>query len=98
MCFARSAPHSMWRALRVLTIASAPLLASVTLLLSAGCRPEAPADLVIVNGNEPESLDPAIVTAVPDMRIAKALFEGLTRLDGRTARPEPGWAESWDIS
>src|SRR5689334_20470515 len=45
------------------------------MMLLAGCRREPPADLVIVNGNEPESLDPAIVTAVPDMRIAKALFE-----------------------
>jgi oligopeptide transport system substrate-binding protein len=51
-----------------------------------------------VNGNEPESLDPAIVTAVPDMRIAKALFEGLARLDGQSGRPMPGLAERWEAS
>lgn len=62
------------------------------------CHPEPAADVVIVNGNEPETLDPAIVTAVPDMRITKALFEGLVRLEGKTGRPEPGWAERWDIS
>jgi oligopeptide transport system substrate-binding protein len=66
--------------------------------LLAACHPEPRADFVIVNGNEPESLDPAIVTAVPDMRIAKALFEGLARLDGKTGRPLPGLAERWDIS
>jgi oligopeptide transport system substrate-binding protein len=68
------------------------------LIVLSGCRPEQPADLVIVNGNEPESLDPAIVTAVPDMRIAKALFEGLARIDSHTDRPVPGLAERWDIS
>ncbi|MGH7970892.1 MAG: peptide ABC transporter substrate-binding protein [Limisphaerales bacterium] len=68
-------------------------------LLATGCwRGEPAADLVIVNGGEPESLDPAIVTLAADMRITKALFEGLLRLNGRTGRPSPGWAESWDIS
>ena len=66
--------------------------------LLSGCRPQPAADLVIANGSEPESLDPAIVTAVPDMRITKALFEGLMRLDGRTARPVPGLAERWEAS
>jgi len=67
-------------------------------LAFAGCKPEPRADLVIVNGNEPESIDPAIVTAVPDMRIAKALFEGVARLDGKSGRPVPGLAERWDVS
>jgi oligopeptide transport system substrate-binding protein len=64
-----------------------------------GCfHHEPPADLTIINGAEPESLDPAIVTGVPEMRITKALFEGLTRLDPRTGRPVPALAERWDIS
>jgi oligopeptide transport system substrate-binding protein len=67
-------------------------------LLCSACQPQPPADLVIVNGGEPESLDPAIVTLAADMRITKALFEGLLRLDGKTGRPAPGWAESWDLS
>jgi oligopeptide transport system substrate-binding protein len=70
----------------------------VLLLLLAACHPSPPADLTIINGNEPETLDPAIVTAVPDMRVAKALFEGLLRIDGKTGRPVPGWAERWDVS
>src|SRR5207244_10204456 len=53
---------------------------------------------VIINGNEPESLDPAIVTGVSEMRITRALFEGLVRLDPKNAEPVPGLAERWEIS
>ena len=73
-------------------------LGLLSVLFASCVRRDPPADLVIINGNEPESLDPAIVTAVPDMRIAKALFEGLMRLDGKTGRPVAGWAGSWDVS
>lgn len=71
------------------------------LLLSflVGCvRREPPADLTIINGAEPESLDPAIVTAGADMRIVSSLFEGLTRQEPVAARAVPGLAERWDIS
>ncbi len=74
------------------------LLLSALCLLPSGCRPEPRADLVIVNGNEPESLDPAIVTGVSEMRLTKALFEGLTRLDGQTGLPVPALAERWEVS
>ncbi len=74
------------------------LLSASLLCAAAGCRPEPGADLVIVNGNEPESLDPAIVTGVAEMRITKALFEGLLRMDPRDAHPVPGLAEHWEIS
>src|SRR5271165_3586958 len=99
MKFGTSALHRTWRALRFFgsPYSLYTLTACVALVLS-GCHPEPRANLVIVNGNEPESLDPAIVTAVPDMRIAKALFEGLARLDGKSGRPTPGLAERWDTS
>ena len=75
------------------------LLVFAGCLLNSGCvRREPPADVTIINGAEPESLDPAIVTGVPEMRITKALFDGLTRLDARTARPVPALADRWDIS
>jgi len=65
----------------------------------AGCfRLEEPANLTIINGPEPESLDPALVTAVADGRIVASMFEGLTRFKPETATPEPGLAERWDIS
>lgn len=74
-------------------------LASALCLFTAGCfRTEPPADVTIVNQAEPDSLDPAIMVSQPDMRIARGMFEGLLRLDPRTARPIPGLAKSWDIS
>ena len=75
------------------------LLTSVISLLLSGCtRHEPPADVTIINGNEPESLDPHIVTGVSEMRITKALFDGLIRLDPRTAAPVPGLADRWEVS
>jgi oligopeptide transport system substrate-binding protein len=77
------------------------LLASILLvaLSLTGClQHDPPADIVIVNGNEPESLDPAIVTGISEMRLTKALFEGLVRLDGKDGRPILGLAEHWEIS
>jgi len=57
----------------------------------------APADLVLCNGDEPQSLDPAIVTGQLEGRICLALFEGLTT---RNAKGDiiPGMAQSWTIS
>lgn len=64
-----------------------------------GCsRREPPADLVIINSLEPESLDPAIITAQADSRIVLGMFEGLTRLEPVAARAVPGLAERWDIT
>ena len=75
------------------------LLISAVCLLDSGCiRREPPADVTIINNAEPESLDPAIITGQPELRIVIGLFEGLTRLDPKTARPIPGLAESWEIS
>jgi oligopeptide transport system substrate-binding protein len=72
--------------------------AFAAILLLTGCHRDSSPDLVIVNGNEPESLDPAIVTGISEMRITKALFEGLLRLDPITVEPVPGLAERWVIS
>ncbi len=64
-----------------------------------GCvRREPRADLVIINNMEPESLDPAVITGVAEMRIVTSIFEGLARLDPATSAPIPGLAERWDIS
>jgi len=73
--------------------------AAFLFFFGAGCvRHEQPANLVIINGTEPESLDPAIVTGVAEMRLTKALFEGLLRIDGTSGRPIPALAERFDIS
>ena len=64
-----------------------------------GClRHDPRADLTIVNGAEPESLDPAIITGQADMRIVSSLFEGLMRLDPRTAHAVPAMAERYEES
>ena len=68
-------------------------------LFTTGCfRREPPADITIINHAEPDSLDPAIIVSQPDMRIVRGLFEGVVRLDPKTALPIPGLAKSWDIS
>src|SRR5216117_3877639 len=60
--------------------------------LAACTRALPPADLTIVNGAEPGSLDPATSTGLEELRICMALFEGLMRVDPVTARPVPGLA------
>ena len=46
------------------------------------------------NGDEPESLDPALVESLPASHIVGDLFEGLTAIDNHGALV-PGAAESW---
>ena len=69
------------------------------LLGQVGCfQQHEPADFVVINGPDPESLDPAIITSQSDGRIVSALFEGLTRFNAVTAQAEPALAKRWDIS
>lgn len=69
------------------------------LLALASCtRSEPPADVVMINGPDPETLDPALATGLEDLRVINGLFEGLTRNDPVTAGPIPGLAERWEIS
>src|SRR5512144_2074633 len=52
----------------------------------------------INNTAEVESLDPAVVTGVPEHRILSNLFEGLTTTDPKDLSPRPGMAASWTLS
>ncbi len=71
----------------------------LALLWLTGCGPALPpAELTIINGAEPESLDPALALSIEDLRVTMPLFEGLTRNDPVTARPIPGLAERWEIT
>ncbi len=56
------------------------------------------ADAAFSNGAEPSSLDPQQVTGVPEIRLVRALYEGLVVRDPATAAPIPGLAESWTTS
>ena len=68
------------------------------MLLAPGCgRTLKRADIVIINGGEPDTIDPAKIRGQPEGRVAYSLFEGLTRYNvGGTT--EPGMAERWEIS
>src|SRR5258706_537365 len=73
-----------------------PLLLAFAL---TACSPSrSPADLRIVNGAEPGTLDPATSTGLEELRVVMALFEGLMRVDPKTALPIPGLAERYEIS
>jgi oligopeptide transport system substrate-binding protein len=54
--------------------------------------------LTFNNGVEPQSLDPTLMTGLPEHTIAMGLFEGLTSLHPRTLRPVPGVARGWAVS
>lgn len=47
-------------------------------------------------GTEPEKLDPALSTGVPEMNVEMQVFEGLTRL-GPDGSVLPGVAKSWEV-
>ncbi|MES2308706.1 MAG: peptide ABC transporter substrate-binding protein [Verrucomicrobiota bacterium] len=71
---------------------------SLILGILLGCHPkESLSSFTYVNGPEPESLDPAIITGQSEMRLISALFEGLTARNAH-GEVEPGMAESWVIS
>lgn len=84
-------------------IAKAPVRGAAMALLCAammlpGCgRTEKRADLVFLNGSEPETLDPALITGQPEQRAVMALFEGLLAFNS-TSEPRPGMADRWTIS
>ncbi len=70
----------------------------LALLSLSGCDVgDTRADLVILNGAEPESIDPAVITGQLEGRICYALFDGLLHFD-RFGKPQPAVAERWDIS
>lgn len=70
----------------------------LALLALTACRPPPAADLTILNGPEPSSLDPHLVTGIEELRVVLPLFEGLTRPDPKTSLAIPGLAERWEIS
>ena len=86
-------------ALRLLWLSFFPLI-----LAGTGCRPvaheESPDRQILRqgNGSELQSLDPHIVTGVPESRVLRALFEGLVALDPETLEPVPAAARSWEVS
>jgi oligopeptide transport system substrate-binding protein len=54
--------------------------------------------MLVGNGAEPSTLDPQLITGIPERDIVCTLFEGLTRTDPVTLEARPGVAERWDVS
>jgi oligopeptide transport system substrate-binding protein len=69
------------------------------LLLAVAVRVQAQEAVFRINNMvEPESLDPGVVTGVPEHRILSSLFEGLTTADPKDLTPRPGMASAWTLS
>jgi oligopeptide transport system substrate-binding protein len=64
----------------------------------AGAMEKEPVEFRLNNGAEPESLDPHVISGVPEHRIYEALFEGLIIYNPEDASPLPGVATSWEES
>ncbi|MGE5623626.1 MAG: peptide ABC transporter substrate-binding protein [Methanocella sp.] len=78
------------------------LLAMVMLLALGATAVAAPAPkdqqvLRFPNGTEPETIDPALSTGIPEANIELAIFEGLTRI-GPNDVIIPGVASKWEVS
>jgi len=76
------------------------LLAAVVAAAVIADRPQPPADLTFINGEDPNTLDLQRMSWTQDLRLARLLSEGLTRTDPftRDFRQEPAVAESWTVS
>lgn len=72
-------------------------LAALAFGVARGAR-TAPADFAFTNGGEVSSLDPHVISGVPESRVARALFEGLVTRDPRTRVLAPAVAERWERS
>ena len=68
-------------------------------LATTGCgNRHSRADLVFINGGEPETLDPAVAVGQLDGRVSEALFDGLLQFDPKTGDAIPAIAERFDLS
>lgn len=83
----------MLRALLVALLAPAGLLL-VWLALSTS----APRADFVVACDELRTIDPQRVSWLDEIQLTQCLFEGLTRPNPQTLKPEPAAAESWEIS
>jgi oligopeptide transport system substrate-binding protein len=86
------------RAVHALAFLVAPALAVGAAVFALSRSGFERADMAFCNGAEPSSLDPHQISGVPEIRLIRALYEGLVVRDPRTAAPIPGTAESWSTS
>ena len=86
-----------WKLPAVLTrITAFTILVFVAQLSGCGRAPDR-AEIVVINGAEPATIDPAKIAGQPEGRVAYCMFEGLTRYN-ENGESEPGIAERWELS
>jgi oligopeptide transport system substrate-binding protein len=73
-------------------------LVIASMFMACGKAAGAGMEIIFNNSTEPATLDPSLMTGVPEARIYMALFEGLTVYDPKTSRALPGVAEKWATS
>lgn len=75
------------------------LLAALLIALGSGSSVPR-ADLVVYNGQEPTTLDPQRLSWIPDMRVARVVYEPLVQNDvlDWNATIVPAAAETWTVS
>jgi oligopeptide transport system substrate-binding protein len=81
------------------------MVAALSFLITGCSKRESPVQqatragiMIVGNGAEPSTLDPQIITGIPERNIVCTLFEGLTRNDPVSLEARPGAAERWDVS
>lgn len=81
------------------TLIVAALLAMAMLISGCGGEKVAEEGMVVRYnvGTEPETLDPALMTGIPESTMLLQMYEGLTRLDADN-NPQAAIAEDWDVS
>ena len=87
-------------ALGLASCGKSPSTASATGDKSGGVAlsPSQPGNILRMgNGDDPEDLDPHIVTGALEHNIIMSLLEGLTIEDPQTGKPIPGAAERWEV-
>ena len=90
--------HALRRAApATLVVVMAVLGLGLARTLAAGARLSR-ADVVVNNGAEITTLDPATVSGIPEGRVLNTLYEGLTVKHPSTLEPLPGMAERWEQS
>lgn len=104
--FATNASHGFFLIMRRFRLIAALLVSFSAILLLSACGKRAQSveaatqarTLLLGNGQEPADLDPPTATALTEMNIIMALFEGLTFIDEKTTEAVPAAAEKWEIS
>lgn len=107
---ARSPPPSSRRSCRHWGLRNRAAALVLCLLGAAGCegakqdakrfgryQPREEAILHYNNFEEPEWLDPTLLTGHPDAFVALQLFEALVELDPQTLQARPGVATRWEV-